>query len=84
MKVNNDHCHLILRSLEEDAAIQTKESTVKCWKVKKLLGLPIDQKLKFDTHNDTFCKKAHKKLNTLSRIINCMELRKQHVFIKNY
>ena len=38
----NDRFHLILSSPDEDAAIQTEESSIKCSKVKKLLGIHID------------------------------------------
>ena len=50
MKANDDKCHLILNSSAEDAAIQAEESTITCPKAKKLLGIHIDYKLKFDTH----------------------------------
>ena len=36
MKANDDKCHLILSSSEEDAAIQIEESSIMCSKVKKL------------------------------------------------
>ena len=36
MIANDDKCHLILSSSEEDAAIQIEESRMKCLKVKKL------------------------------------------------
>ena len=77
MKANDDKCHLILSSSEEDAAIQIEESRIKCSKVKKLLGIHIDYKLKFDTYVDNICKKAHRKLAALSRITNYMELPKR-------
>ena len=56
MKGNADKCHLILSSPEEDAAIQIEELRIKCSKVKTLLGIRIDYKLKFDIHVDTICK----------------------------
>ena len=67
MIANDDKCHLVLSSSEEDAAIQIEESRIKCSKVKELLGIHIDYKLKFDTH-DSICKKAHRKLTAFSRI----------------
>ena len=81
MIANDDKCHLILSSLEEDAAIQIEESTIKCTKEMKLLGIYIDCKLTFDTHVDTICKKVHKKLTALSRITNYMELSLKDVFL---
>ena len=54
--------YLIMSSLEEDAAIQIEESTIKCSKLKKLLGIHIEHNFKSDTHveNDTriFVKKV--------------------------
>ena len=78
---NDDKCHLILSSLEEDAAMQIKESRIKCSKVKKLLGIHIDYKLKFDTHVDTILRKAHRKLTALSRITNYIELPKRCILM---
>ena len=63
MIANDDKCQLILSSPEEDAARQIEESRIKCSKVKKLLGIHIDYKLKLD-------KKTHRKLTVLSRITN--------------
>ena len=70
MKVNDNEFYLILSSPEENGAIQIQKSTIKCSKVKKLLVIHIDHKLKFDTHDETICKKAHRKLNALLRITN--------------
>ena len=60
---NDDKCHLILSSPEEYVAIQIEELGIKCLKVKKLLGIHIHYKIKFDTHVDTAYKKIHRKLN---------------------
>ena len=73
MKANDDKCHLLLNSSEEDPAIQREESKIKCSKKKKLLGIDIDYKLKFDTHVDAICKKSYRKLTALSKIINLMD-----------
>ena len=50
MKANDDKCHLILSSPDEDAVIQMEESTIKYFKIKKLLVVRIDYKLKCNTH----------------------------------
>ena len=62
MKASDDKCHLLLSSPVHSAAIQIENSIIKCSKVKKLLWVHIDYKLKFDSHVETICKKAHKKL----------------------
>ena len=84
MKANDDKCHLILSSPEDDIAFQIENSTIKCSKVKKLLGVHIDYKLKFDTHVETICEKAHRKLNALSRITNYMELPKRRILMNAF
>ena len=52
IKANNDKCHLILSFPEDGTAIEMENSTIKCSKVKKRLGIHINYKLKFDTHVD--------------------------------
>ena len=84
MKTNDDKFHLILSPFEEVDAIQIKESRIKCSKVKKLLGIHIDCKLKFDTHVDTICKKAHRKLTAVSRITIYIELPKRCILISQF
>ena len=74
MKASDNISHLLLTSPDDSAVIQIENSTMKCLKVKKLLGVQIDCKLKSDRHVQTICKKAHRKLSVLSRITNCMEL----------
>ena len=61
MKANDNKCHLLLSSPDNSAVIQIENSTIKRSKVKKLLGVHIDYKLKFDIHAETICKKSQKK-----------------------
>ena len=72
MKANDDKCHLLLSSPDDNAVIQIKNSTIKCSKIKKLLRVHTDYKLKFDVHVETIYKKAHRKLSAFSRITNYM------------
>ena len=72
MKANDDKCHLLLSSPDDNAVIQIKNSTIKCSKIKKLLRVHTDCKLKFDVHVETIYKKAHRKLSAFSRITNYM------------
>ena len=44
---------------------------------KKILGIHTDHKPKFNIHVETICKKAHRKLRALSRILNYMKLPKR-------
>ena len=80
MKVNQDKCHLLL-SAQEEANIQIANTTIKCSKSKKVLGIVLDNKLKFDKHVENICQKASKKLNVLARVTNYMELPKRCILI---
>ena len=62
MKANDDKSHLLLSSPDDSALIQIENSTIKCSKVKKLLGVHIDHKLKFDVHEKLFVKKLTENL----------------------
>ena len=84
MKANDDKCHLLLSSPDDSSIIQMENSTIKCYKVKKLLGIQIDYKLKFDVHVETIRKKAHRKLSALSRITNYMDLPKRRILMNAF
>ena len=84
MKASDDKCHLLLSSPDDTSIIQIENSTIKCSKVKKLLRIQIDYKLKFDVHVETICKKAHRTLSALSRIINYMELPKRRILMNAF
>ena len=84
MKANDDKCHLLLSSPDDSSMIQIENSTIKYFKVKKLLGIQIDYKLKFDVYVETICKKAHRKLSALSRITNYMELPKRRILMNAF
>ena len=60
MKANDNKCHLLLSSPDDSVVIQIENSTKKCSKFKKLLGVHIDYKLRFDIHTETICRKAHR------------------------
>ena len=69
-----------MNSSEEDAAIQIEELRIKCLKVKKLLGIHNDYKLKIDT----ICRKAYRKLTELSRIASYTELPKRCILMNAF
>ena len=84
MKANDNKCHLLLSSPDGSAVIQLENSTIKCSKVKKLLGVHIDYKPKFDIQVETICIKAHSKLRALSRITHYMELPKRRILMNAF
>ena len=83
MKVNHDKCHLLL-SIQDEANIQIANTTIKCSKSKKLLGIVLDNKLKFDKHVENICQKESKKLNGLARVTNYMKLGKRRILMNAF
>ena len=72
MKANHDACHLPLSS-QKSSDIQIANFTIKSSKAKKLLGINLDNDLKFDIHVESITPKASSKVNVLSRLANYME-----------
>ena len=83
MKINRDKCHLLL-STQEETNIQIANTTIKCSKSKKLLGIALDNKLKFDKHVENICQKASKKLNAPARVTSYVELPKRCFLINAF
>ena len=83
MKANYDKCYLLL-STQECASIQVENFTIKSSKEKKLLGINIDNKLKFDIRVESIYQKANRKLNALGRITNYMELPKRRILMNAF
>lgn len=61
-------------STQENTSIHVENFTIKCPERKKLLGINIDDKLKFDVPGGSISQKANKKINALARITNYREL----------
>ena len=78
MKADHDKCHLLLSS-QEITSIQIESFTINCSKIKKLLGINIDNKLEFDVCGGSIGQKANRKLNVFARITNYMELPKRRI-----
>ena len=83
MKENHGKCHLLL-STQEDANIQIENSIINCSRSQKLLGVVLDNKLKFEKHIENICQKANRKLNALARVTNYMELPKRRILMNAF
>ena len=82
-KANPSKCHLLL-STQEEANIQIANTTIKNSESQKLLGVVLDNKLKFDIHVGNICQKANRKLNALARLTNYMELPKRRLLLNAF
>ena len=68
-------------SSHEDANIQIANVTIKSCTSKELLGVTIDNKLKFDKYFESICQKASRKLNALARLVNYMGLPRSRILM---
>ena len=63
--------------------IKIKESAIESSSSEKLLGVTIDNKLSFDDHITTLCRKTSQKLHALSRVASYMSFDKKNNSFKN-
>ena len=85
MKLNTDKCHLLIGGNKSEH-IYAKIGNDNIWESKeqRLLGVTIDNKLKFDTHIIGLCKMAHKKLSALIRYSRILNFEKRRTLMKSF
>ena len=71
--MNHEKFHLLLSS-QGSTCIQIEYFTIKYCKTKTLVGININNKLKFDIHVGNIGQKTYRNLNVLQKITKCMEL----------
>ena len=76
MKANADRCRVLL-STRNKLPVKINEVQIKNSQSEKLLGITIDNYLKFEDHLNNMCRKASTKISTLSRIAPYMDLPKR-------
>ena len=70
-KANKDKCHLLI-SVSENTVINVDGKSI----CKKLLGVNVEYKVKFNKHLDSIFKKVSRKVDALSRILPYMNFEK--------
>ena len=75
MKINSDKCHLFT-SGHKFEHLWVKIGNDKIWETRtvKILGITIDNKLKFDEHLHNVCLKANRKLSALMKIKKILKI----------
>ena len=76
MKANADKCHVLL-STSIQLTIKINEVQIKNSQSEKLLGITIDNDLKFEDHINNICRKASGKICASSRKAPCMDFPKR-------
>lgn len=69
MKANPDKCHILLR-IQKEANFQIVNATTKYSRSKKLLGITLNNELKFDKHIENIYQKVSRRLNPLAKLTN--------------
>ena len=85
MKLNTDECHLLV-SGNKNEHMWAKVGNDKIWEsiTVKLLGVTIDNQLKFNGHVLNICKKASRKLSALSRMSSFLSFDKKRILFKAF
>ena len=83
LKANADKCHLILIT-DKPFSINIDNEVIKNSKNKKLLGINLNNGIGFDTHIANICNRVSKKLHTLARISQFMNIHKRRMTMKAF
>ena len=83
MKANADKCHLLLNTKEKLKA-NISNYTIINSDQEKLLGVAIDNHLKFELHIKNFCSKTSQKLHAFCRISSCTSLNQRRMIMKSF
>ena len=85
MKMNSDKCHLLVGGHKFEK-IWAKIGADLIWESNsvKLLGITIDNHLKFDKHISFFCAKPNRKLSALARISYYLTFHQKRTLIKAF
>ena len=85
MKLNTDKCHLLISGnkneymwakLDEDIVWESNDV--------ELLGVTIDNNLRFDKHVSNICLKANRKLSSLTRVAKFVPFKKRRILFKAF
>ena len=85
MKMNAGKCHLLVSGHKYEH-MWAKIGDDQIWESRtvKLLGITIDNELKFDEHISDICKKAQRKLTVLTRIRRYLDFNKVQLLFKTF
>ena len=83
LKANANKCHLIL-STDEPFSINIDNEVIKNSSNKKLLGINLNNRMRFDTYVANVCNRVSKKLYALARISQFMNIHKRRMKMKAF
>ena len=83
MKANADKCHLLVSTVEK-LNINISNYAIVNNDKEKLLGVTIDNHLKFESHINNLCSKASQKPYALSRVFSHMSLKQRRMIMQSF
>ena len=83
MKPNADKCHLIVCNLNK-CSVTLENNLIENERTVELLGITIENSLKFGDHISKLCTRANQKLHALARISNFMSQDKLRTLMKSF
>ena len=83
MKANADKCHLLL-TIKEKLKASISNYTIMNSDKERLLGVTIDNHLKFESHKEPLCSKASQKLYALSRVSSYDSLNQRSMIMQAF
>ena len=85
VKMNGSKCYLFVSGNKHEYML-AKIGDDQIWgsRTVKLLGVTIDNDLKFDDYISNVCKKAKRKLTVLTRIKKYLDLKKLRLLLKTF
>ena len=84
MKDNDKKLQLLVPNKGDNISITIGRNNIEGSKVVKLLGVKIDNRLRFDDHVSSLCKKASQKLHALARVSTHMCSTKLKILMKSF
>ena len=85
MKLNTNKCHLLVAgNRHEYVFAKIGEDRIGESMEKRLLGVTIDDKLRFKTHITDLCKMANTKLTALIRYSSYLNFEKRRTLMKSF
>ena len=83
-KANPDKSHLLLNSMDTSLSAVIDDHVINNKNLVNLLGISIDNELKFNEHVFKLCKKASQKLHALSRVSPYMSENRKRIIMKAF
>ena len=84
LKANPDKSHLLLSSTNSEIFAHIDGHNIFNEKKVKLLGITLDNELKFNEHVSNLCRKASQKIHALARVSRYMDIGKRRLIMKAF